>query len=132
MCVLCNEVLHSTPSVPSKLNRPSELQHSKHKCKPPTFFHGTLSNPLSVKAYKHTEFRFENENTLMASMKFIYCITHEDEEHKMGKNLVKSSATYLTARVGEEEGASKIQLLPLTDSMNQGRLNLVQRMCWMN
>jgi hypothetical protein len=38
-------------------------------------------------------------------MKFIYCITHEDEKHKMGKILVKSSATYLAARMGEEEGA---------------------------
>jgi hypothetical protein len=29
-----------------------------------------LSNPLSVKAYTNTEFRFENGNALMASMKF--------------------------------------------------------------
>jgi len=50
----------------------------------------------------------------------------------MGKILVKSSATYLTARVGQEEGARKIQLLLLTYSMNQGQLNLVQRMYWLN
>jgi hypothetical protein len=91
-----------------------------------------LSNPLSVKAYTHREFKFENENTLMASNKFIYCIIYKDEENKMGNILVKSSAIYLTARVGEEEGARKIQLLPLSDNMNQGQLNLVQRMYRIN
>jgi hypothetical protein len=91
-----------------------------------------LSNPLSVKAYTHREFKFENKNALMASKKFIYCIIYEGEENKIGKILVKSSAIYLTARMGEEEGARKIQLLPLSDNMNQGQLNLVQRMYWMN
>jgi hypothetical protein len=131
VCVLCNEVLQSTSSVPSKLNRPSEIQHSKHTCKAPSFPR-VLSNPWSVKAYTHTEFKFENENALTVSLKFIYCITREDEEHKKGKILVKFSATYLTAGVGEEEGARKNQLLPLSDYMNQGELNLVQRMYWMN
>jgi hypothetical protein len=46
----------------------------------------------------------------MASMKFTYRIMHEDEGHKMGKSKVKSSATYLKVRVGEEESARKIQL----------------------
>lgn len=132
VCVLCNEVLQSTSLVPSKLNRPFEIQHSKHTCKPPSFFHGMLSNPLSVKAYTHTEFGFENENALMESMKFIYCITHEDEEQKIGKIMVKFSATYLTVLVGEEEGARKIPLLPLSDNKNQGQLNLVQRIYWKN
>ena len=59
-------------------------------------------------------------------MKFIYCITHKDEEKKMRKILVKSSANYLTTRVGEEESAKKIHLLPLSNNMNQGRLNLLQ------
>jgi hypothetical protein len=36
------------------------------------------------------------------------------------------------ALVAEEEGARKIQLLPLSDNMNQGQLNIVQRMYWMN
>jgi hypothetical protein len=87
VCVLCNEVMQSTSSVPSKLNRPSEIQLSKHTCtcQPPSYIHSMLSNPLSVKAYRHTEFRFENENALLASTKFICCITNEDEEHKMGK-----------------------------------------------
>ena len=68
----------------------------------------------------------------MASMKRIYLITHEDEEHKTGKSSVKSSANYSTARVVEEESARKVQLLLLSYNMNQGKLNLVQRMYWMN
>jgi hypothetical protein len=109
VCVLCNEVLQSTSSAPSNLYRPSETQHSKQTCKPPSFSHGMLSNPLSVTAYTHTEFRFENENALMASTKFIYSITHEDEEHKMGKILFKSSATYLTAPVGKRKVPGKFR-----------------------
>jgi hypothetical protein len=91
-----------------------------------------LSNPLSVKAYRNTEFRFENENALLASTKFIYCITNEDKEYKMGKNLVKSSVTYLMALVGEEEGDKKIQLQPLSVNINQEQLKFVQRMYWIN
>jgi hypothetical protein len=55
VCVLCNEVLQSTSSVPSRLNRPSEIQHSKQTCKLPSFFHVMLSNPLSGKVYTHTQ-----------------------------------------------------------------------------
>jgi len=88
VCVLCNEVLHSTSSVSSKLNRPPEIQHSKHTCKPPSFFPRCVKQPIVSESIYHTEFRFENETVLMASMKFIYCITYEDEEHKMGKILV--------------------------------------------
>jgi len=66
-----------------------------------------LSNPLSMKAYRHTEFRFENENAILNSTKFIYCITNEDKEYKMGKNLVKSSANYLMALMGEEGSDKK-------------------------
>jgi hypothetical protein len=91
-----------------------------------------LSNPLSVKAYRHTEFIFENENAPLASTKFICCITNEDEEHKMGKSLLKTAATYLTALVVVEEDDRKIQLQPLSDNMDQKQLKLVHRMYWKN
>jgi hypothetical protein len=59
----------------------------------------------------------------MASMKFIYRITHESEEHTMGEILVKKSGTDFTAYVTEKEAARETKLLSLP---NNGQFILLQ------
>jgi hypothetical protein len=75
-----------------------------------------------MKAYMHKEFKSENKNALMASVKVSYRIAREGEAHIIGEKLVKPCVIDLAACMIDEEAARKVQLVPLSDNTTQRRI----------
>jgi hypothetical protein len=66
---------------PFELKHNSETKHSEHRGTPLSFFQRILNSLLSMKAYMHTKFKYENKNVLMAYTEMCDHIALDGEVH---------------------------------------------------
>lgn len=121
-CILCSEILQNSSMAPAKLQRHFETKHSEHKDKPLSFFQCKLNSLMLSKKCMQTKFKSDNENALIASFKVSYRIAREGEAHTIGEKLIKPCAIDMATSMLDEQAASKIQLVPLSDNTVQRRI----------
>lgn len=128
LCVICEQVVNNSSLNPAKLKRHLDTKHPTLKGKSEYF--KRKCNELNQK--KHTFERYvrdDNKNLLKASYLVSLRIAKQGEAYTIAEKLIKPCTKDLTTCVFGEKFASKVDLVPLSDTTISRRIEDMSYFC---